>query len=78
LPNRGNGQIEAEQIATVFGSKQNYFEREEYIIIRDEYKIDRIKEDLATLKQQKAEESFLLELTITIMNSLNYLINNIK
>jgi hypothetical protein len=57
LPNRGNGQIEAEQIATVFGSKQNYFEREEYIKIREEDRIDRIKEELAELKQLKAEAS---------------------
>ena len=57
LPNRGSGNIEVEQIATVFGSKQNYFEREEYIKIREEDRIERIKEELAELKQQKAEAS---------------------
>ncbi|VDG98080.1 Uncharacterised protein [Lysinibacillus sphaericus] len=55
--NRGNGHIEAEQIATVFGSKLNYFEREEYIKIREEDRIDRLKEELAELKQLKAEAS---------------------
>lgn len=54
---RGNGHTEAEQIATIFGSKQNYFEREEYIKIREEDRIERIKEELAELKQQKAESS---------------------
>lgn len=57
LPNWGNGQIEAEQIATVFGSKQNYFEREEFIKIREEDRIDSIKEELAELKQLKTEAS---------------------
>jgi hypothetical protein len=57
LPNSRNGQTDAEQIATVFGSKQNYFEREEYIKIREEDRIDRIKEELAELKQLKVEAS---------------------
>lgn len=57
LPNRGNGQSEAEQIATVFGSKQNYFDREEYIKLREEVRSDRIKEELAELKQQKVDTS---------------------
>ena len=57
LPNRGSGQTKAEQIATVFDTKQNYFEREEYIKIREEDRIDLLKEELAELKQQKTETS---------------------
>jgi len=57
LPNRANGQTNAEEIATVFGLKQNYFEREEYIKIRQEDRIDHLKEELAELKQLKAETS---------------------
>lgn len=55
LPNRGSGHIEVEQIATVFGTKENYFDREEYIKIREEDKLDVIKEEIAKLKQKKTE-----------------------
>jgi hypothetical protein len=57
LPKKRGNQISADEIATVFGSKKNYFEREEYIKIREEDKIDRIKEELAELKKQRAEVS---------------------
>ncbi|MEA3320964.1 MAG: hypothetical protein U9Q88_13230 [Bacillota bacterium] len=58
LPKYGRKQTEkAEQIATVFGTKQNYFEREEYIKIREGDRIECIKEELAELKQKKAEVS---------------------
>ncbi|WP_214740806.1 P-loop NTPase fold protein [Exiguobacterium sp. s48] len=57
LPNGGSRQIKAEHIATVFDTKQNYFEREDYIKIRGEGKVNDLKEDLAKLKQLKAEVS---------------------
>lgn len=53
--NSGSRKTNAEEIATVFGSKQNYFEREEYIKIRQEDRINHLKEELAELKQLKAE-----------------------
>lgn len=57
LPERGNKQTDSEQIATVFGSKKNYFERAESIRLREEGMIDKIKEEVAQLKWQKAEVS---------------------
>lgn len=57
LPNKGRHQVKSNQIATVFGTKENYFVREDYIKSREEGKINNLKEDLAKLKQSKAEVS---------------------
>ncbi|UAL49867.1 hypothetical protein K7887_22380 (plasmid) [Sutcliffiella horikoshii] len=57
LPNGSKSQAKSDQIATVFGTKKNYFEREEYITLREENRIELLKEQIARLKLQKAEAS---------------------
>lgn len=53
--NRGYSNPSIEQLATIFGTKKNYFERERIIKLKEENEIDSLKQRLEKLKKEKDE-----------------------
>ncbi|MCY8282757.1 hypothetical protein MOB80_01670 [Bacillus inaquosorum] len=55
LNNRGQGTATVNDIATIFNTKRNYFEREEAIKIIEKNQIQELKKELSQLKKEKQE-----------------------
>ncbi|TXF72942.1 hypothetical protein FUA19_06765 [Bacillus subtilis] len=65
---KGNGYATGYDIARVFGTKQNYFEREETVKIIEKNQIQELKKELSFLKNEK-QEIGMQSLQVLIANS---------
>ncbi|GGM39368.1 putative membrane protein YobI [Paraliobacillus quinghaiensis] len=57
LPQRNNNVVTVKDVATVFGTKRNYFERETAIKVIEENRIEDVKQEMSQLRMEKQELS---------------------